>query len=155
MTSTQELLKFSSLCKHFSPSGLTPSQSSMSESHCSKYTYNESTDNKRLLYLWCVIPLENICMYSPRLTHCQFETFILVPFARHFSVFYRFLKMWTIFKVLIEFITILFLFHALVFQSRGMDHLSSPTRERTCTPCTEGEVSTTGLLEKSTASPKS
>ena len=50
-----------------------------------------------------------------------------------FSVFYRFFKMWTIFKVLIEFIAILLLFHALVFQSRGMEHLSSPTRDRTCT----------------------
>ena len=43
--------------------------------------------------------------------------------------------MWTIFRVFIEFVTILLLFHVLVFWLRGMWDLSSPTRDRTCTPC--------------------
>ena len=43
--------------------------------------------------------------------------------------------MWTIFKVLIEFVTILLLFYVLVFWPRGMWDLSSPTRDRTRTPC--------------------
>ena len=37
--------------------------------------------------------------------------------------------MWTIFKVFIEFVTILFLFYVLVFFLRGMWGLSSLTRD--------------------------
>ena len=43
--------------------------------------------------------------------------------------------MWTIFNVFIEFVTILLLFYVLVFWLRGMWDLSSPTRDRTLTPC--------------------
>ena len=43
--------------------------------------------------------------------------------------------MWTIFKVFIEFDTILLLFYILVFWPRVMWDLSSLTRDRTCTPC--------------------
>ena len=49
--------------------------------------------------------------------------------------------MWTIFKVFIDFVTILLLFHVLVFSSLGMwDSASwtkdsgSPTKDRSCTP---------------------
>ena len=45
--------------------------------------------------------------------------------------------MWTTFKVFIEFVTILLpVFHVLVFWPRGMWDLSSPTGDRTRTPCT-------------------
>ena len=44
--------------------------------------------------------------------------------------------MWTIFKVFIEFVTILLLFYVLVFWLRGVWDLNSPTRDRTHTPCT-------------------
>ena len=44
--------------------------------------------------------------------------------------------MWTIFKVFIEFVTVLLLFYVLVFWWRGMWDLSSPTRDWTHTPCT-------------------
>ena len=40
-----------------------------------------------------------------------------------------FFLMWTIFKVFIEFVTILLLFYVLVFWPRGMWALSSPTRD--------------------------
>ena len=43
--------------------------------------------------------------------------------------------MWTIFKVFIEFVTILLLFYVLVLWLRGMWNLSSPTRDQTCIPC--------------------
>ena len=43
--------------------------------------------------------------------------------------------MWTIFKVFIEFVTILLLFYVLVLWPRGMWDLSSLTRDRTRTPC--------------------
>ena len=43
--------------------------------------------------------------------------------------------MWTIFKVFIEFVTILLLVYVLVFWSRGMWDLSSLTRHRTYTLC--------------------
>ena len=44
--------------------------------------------------------------------------------------------MWTIFKVFIDFVTILLLFfYVLVFWPQGMWDLSSLTRDRTRTPC--------------------
>jgi len=55
-----------------------------------------------------------------------------------FIAMFSFLKdflMWTIFTIFIEFVTILLLFYVLVFWSRGMWDLSSPTRDRTRTPC--------------------
>ena len=56
--------------------------------------------------------------------------------------------MWTIFKVLIEFVAILLLFYVLIFWPQGMWDLSSPTRDGTHTPCLEGEVLATGLPGK-------
>ena len=44
--------------------------------------------------------------------------------------------MWTIFKVFLEFVTILLLFYTSVFWLQGMWDLRSPTRDRTCTLCT-------------------
>ena len=43
--------------------------------------------------------------------------------------------MWTIFKVFIEFVTILLLFYVLFFWPQGVWDLSPPTRDRTHTPC--------------------
>ena len=43
--------------------------------------------------------------------------------------------MWTIFKVFIEFATILLLFYVLVFWLQGMWDPSSSTGDRTHTPC--------------------
>ena len=45
--------------------------------------------------------------------------------------------MWTIFRDFIEFATILLLFYVLGFWLWGMWDFSSPTRDWTCTPCTE------------------
>ena len=42
--------------------------------------------------------------------------------------------MWTIFKVFIEFVTVLLLFCVLTFWLQGMWDLNSPTRDQTCTP---------------------
>ena len=56
--------------------------------------------------------------------------------------------MWTIFKVFVEFITILLLFHILFFGPRGMWDLSSQAREPVPSAL-EGEVLTTGLPGKS------
>ena len=55
--------------------------------------------------------------------------------------------MWTIFKVFIEFVTIMLLFCVLTFWLQGMWDLSSPTRNQTCTPCIERPVLTISLLE--------
>ena len=52
-------------------------------------------------------------------------------------IFYIFLKiflMWTIFKVFIEFVTMLLLFYVLVFWPGVMWDLSPPTRDQTCNP---------------------
>ena len=43
--------------------------------------------------------------------------------------------MWTVFKVFIEFVTLLLLFYVLIFWPWGRWDLSSPTRDRTCIPC--------------------
>ena len=51
------------------------------------------------------------------------------------SFFLKIFLMWTIFKVFIDFVTILLLFCVLFFWPQGMWDLSSPTRDRTCTPC--------------------
>ena len=45
-----------------------------------------------------------------------------------------FFLMWTVFKVLTEFVTILLLSYVLVFWQQDMWDLSSPTRDRTLTP---------------------
>ena len=60
------------------------------------------------------------------------EIKVVIPF---FSLKIFFFLMWTIFKVFIEFVTILLLFYVLVFWPRGTWDLSSSTRDRTHTPC--------------------
>ena len=51
-----------------------------------------------------------------------------------FSLIFKIFLMWTIFKVFIEFVTILLLFYVSFFWPRSMWDLSSPTRDRTHTP---------------------
>ena len=57
--------------------------------------------------------------------------------------------MWTVFKVFIEFVKILFLFYVLVFRPQGIWDPSSLARDWTCTQALEVEVLTTGLPGKS------
>ena len=54
--------------------------------------------------------------------------------------------MWTIFKVFVEFVTILLLFY---FEQQGMWDLRAPTGDWTSTPALEVKVLTTGLPGKS------
>ena len=65
-----------------------------------------------------------------------------------FLFFERLFLMWTIFKVSIEFITMLhlgFFFKCiLVVLAWGMWDLRAPTRDWTLTPCIEGKVLSTG-----------
>ena len=68
-------------------------------------------------------------------------------FGGFFKIF--FFHMWTIFKVFIEFATVLLLFYVLVFWLRGMWDLCSPTRDQTHTLCIGSQVLTTGLQRKS------
>ena len=49
--------------------------------------------------------------------------------------FFFFFPMWTIFKVFVEFVAILFLFYALAFGPGGLWDPSSLPRDRTHTPC--------------------
>ena len=56
--------------------------------------------------------------------------------------------MWTIFKVFIEFVIILFLFHVLVFWPGGMWDLNSQPGIKLTPPVLEGKVLTTGQLGK-------
>ena len=57
--------------------------------------------------------------------------------------------MWAIFKVFVEFVTVLLLFPVLVFWPRGMWGLSSPPGIEHAPPALEGEVFTTGPPGKS------
>ena len=57
--------------------------------------------------------------------------------------------MWTIFKVFIEFVTLLLLFYVWVLWPGDMWDLSYPTRNRSHTPAMEGEVLTTESPGKS------
>ena len=66
------------------------------------------------------------------------ETFSIVWICHHiFLIFFfkRFFLMWTIFKVFTEFVTILLLFHVLVFWPWGLWDLSFSIRNQTRTPC--------------------
>ena len=69
-------------------------------------------------------------------------------FSQNFFRFLFFL-VWAIFKVFIEFVTILLLFYVLGFWPRGMWDLSFPTRDGTAPPALEGDVLTTGPPGKS------
>ena len=73
----------------------------------------------------------------PRDFHFSFQIKITVKCLSHSGHFYfsRFFLMWIIFKVFIEFVTILFLFYVLVFQPQNMWDLSYLIRDRTGTPC--------------------
>ena len=66
-----------------------------------------------------------------------------------FFFFKNFFLMWTIFKVFIEFVTILLLFYVLVFWPRGMWDLSSPPGIEPTPSALEGEVLATGPQGKS------
>ena len=58
-----------------------------------------------------------------------------VTFRKFFFFFLRFFKMWIIFKVFVEFVTILLVFYVLGFCLQGMWDLNCPARNQTCTPC--------------------
>ena len=55
-----------------------------------------------------------------------------------------FFLIWTILKIFFEFVTVFLLFYVLVFWLGGTWGLSSPARDRTCTPALEGGVPTPG-----------
>ena len=67
-----------------------------------------------------------IVYYTIHITMNTMVNFMLV-----FKIFFL---MWIIFKVSIEFVATLLLLYVLVFWPWGMWDLSSPTRDRTCTP---------------------
>ena len=91
-------------------------------------------------HIFCLFcdQLISLSIMSSRFIH--FVAYVRISFLCFFLRFFLmwtiffFLK-WTIFKVFIEFVTILLLFYVLVFWLRGMWDLSSPTRDRTRTPC--------------------
>ena len=80
--------------------------------------------------LLAVCGVSFISAYLTNMTFNQTTHLFLV--CLFFKVFFL---MWTIFKVFIEFVTILLLLYVLVFWPRGMWDLSSPTRDRTRTSC--------------------
>ena len=87
---------------------------------------------------WNLSPNPSICMLN--LSFSLLFTWFWAQVFDHktswiFLFFKRVFWMWTIFKVFIEFFTILLLFYVLVFWPWGMWDLSSPTRDWTLTSC--------------------
>ena len=94
------------------------------------YSLPHSADHPKRLWKLCVndetllpwVP-EGLCGTEVPLTHADWPLL-------------RFILMWAIFKVFIEFVVILLLSYVLVFWPRGMWELSSPTRDQAHSPCT-------------------
>ena len=61
----------------------------------------------------------------------------IICLSHHCIYIYIYILMWTIFKVFINSVTVLFLFYVLGFWLWGMWDLSSLARDRTHTPCIE------------------
>ena len=78
--------------------------------------------------LRCVVRF--IGFFSLRFKTLSCYGLVVFIFLRLFSLFLT----WTIFKVFIEFVTILLLFYVLVFWLQGMWDLSSPTKDWTWLP---------------------
>ena len=72
------------------------------------------------------------CFFSPLCTGPSCFGILCWPFS--LSCWLFFFWMWVIFKVFIEFVTILLLSYVLVFCPQGMSGLSSLTRDQTCFP---------------------
>ena len=100
----------------------------------SKCGYTESTTT--LLISYTPIQNKKFKVWKPNVDIVKFfATFpLLMAYIVFFFNFFFFL-MWAIFKVFIEFVTILLLFYVLIFWPRGMWDLSSPTRNQTRAPC--------------------
>ena len=69
-------------------------------------------------------------------------------FCFYFNIFFCLFLMWTIFKVFIEFVTILLLFHVLVFWPQSIWNFSTQPGIKPAPPALEGELLTTGLPGK-------
>ena len=78
--------------------------------------------------------VEHLFTYLLVICMSSLEIYILLSIYIYIYI-YIFFLIWTIFKVFIEFVTVLLLFYVLVFWPQGMWDLSSPTRDRACTPC--------------------
>ena len=72
---------------------------------------------------------------EPDLRHLTANLPVLLLLALFLKDFLRFFLRWTILKIIIEFVTILFLFYVLVCWPQVMWELSTLTRDWTCTPC--------------------
>ena len=85
--------------------------------HCSAVVLrSQALGNKKGLWRWVGRSLSLLCVF-----------FFFKAFKK--------IWMWTMFKVFIEFVTILLLFYVLVFWPGGMWDLSFPTSNQSCTPC--------------------
>ena len=89
-----------------------------------------------ILYIFNIYLIkERENLNSPRLTHFFFF-FCMIWDSLFDTFFFKIFLRWTIFKVSIEFVTILLLFYILFFWLRDMWDLSSTTSSTICIPCT-------------------
>ena len=93
--------------------------------HCSEMPKDSHTQTGRDEVLICGWPWTK---GAPSLC----SNFAMYPMRSFHHIF----SMWTIFKVFVEFVTILFLLYVSIFQPQGMWDHSSPARDQTCSLCT-------------------
>ena len=74
----------------------------------------QSKESQRVRHDWATTTAHNT--YKNLTKH---TSALMVLFINVFSIILKFFLMWTIFKVFIEFVTILFLFYVLVFWPGG------------------------------------
>ena len=97
-------------------------------SHCKYFRFLQHVPHFMHLYVKQPNPLVS--------SHVVPLTFEVVPSSTYSFFFFNIFFMWTVFKVVIEFVIILLLFSVLFFWLQGMWYLSSLTRDWTLTPYT-------------------
>ena len=86
------------------------------------------------------IALNKMCMHVKKKKKGIGYVIPIVHTLFLFSKVVFFFLMWTIFKVFIDFVTMLLLFYVLALWLQGMWDLSSLTRDRIHTPCPERQT---------------
>ena len=123
------VIPFSSCLQSF-PASVFPNESAL-HIRWSKYCGREIPNHRSVLVIqnpssflrkW----VNFLCLHGHR---------ILIYFKKMYIYIYIYILMWTIFKVFIEFVTVLSLFHVLFFWLWGMWDLNSPARNWTQTSC--------------------
>ena len=92
----------------------------------------------RCIYVLTSDPNINVYRVKQRFAnggHDVPEDKIISRYTKALNLLPELIQVWIIFKVFIEFVTLLLPFYVLVFWSQSIRDLSSPTEDQSCTPC--------------------